>query len=255
LAYNPNYARGYWWDTWKLLHIPRATIFYCNLLIGVFLAPNIRLIPTILVFIALFFGLQIVSYSIDELRGRKTNTNFTDKELKWRAILGSIIPISIGIYLSITISILFTPLIIIGTIGIIGYNNNDGRGTFGSLHSRIFFGVIWAVFPLVSMYVFESLSFPPVYVWFIAGFAGIFAIIHISTYGLFRCKSFKCLDLARAREDGLDSFPGKCHAQKCEIRRNSIPKEVHSLGRELTHLQDYSMIMLTGFIIFLHFGI
>jgi hypothetical protein len=253
--YDPNFKRGYWRDTWKLMHVPRLTIFMANIVIGIFLSSAIRVMPTVIAIVAVFIAITFGGYSIDELRGRKTNTDISDKELKWRATISISISGLLGAYLVVTVSLLFLPLIVIGLIGLVGYNNNDGRGTFGSLHSRVFFGVIWAFFPLTAFYVFETLSVPPLYVLAIGAFATFFAILHISTYGLFRCKSYKCLDLANAKRDGLDTFPGKCHAQDCAVRRNSIPREIHLLARDLTHLQDYSYVCLTAFIILLHFGV
>lgn len=251
VVYNPTFKRGYWRDTWTLLHWPRAMCFYAFMVIGVFLSPHIQLLPTILAFIAMFFALQVAAYALDEIRGRHVSTDFTDKQLYLRSILGLSIAIGTGTYLATTISWTFLPLLAIGTIFIVLYNFE----VLGSTHTRIFFGLIWGAYPLLTMYYFETLQLPSISAWIMAGAGISFSFLHISTYGNWRCRVTKCVDLKDANSRGLPYYDKLCHGQTCEVRRTQISGATHHLNKQLANVQVIFLWTVTLAIIAMHYSI
>jgi len=219
------YPRTWWGDFNVSLHWPRAFCFYAFATIGAFLAPVVHYDRLALALLAVFFYLQIAAYAADLRQGNHIGqTHFSRQQLLAREALGLFTAVGIGIYLATTVSWVVLPLMVIGAVGILGYNYE----VLG-MHSRIVFGLVWGLYPVVSYNVLMTLAFPPLVVW-IFGFSAVaFAELHITSYGLWSCRlpdKYCCVSEGRK----------ECHGMAPSVRR-TVSKELHRLAKRQSNLQ------------------
>ena len=98
-------------DYTTLLHIPFSIILMSCVAIGATMAPNLSLNRLALSLIAVFCGLQAAHF-LDEVKGHPWNTHISDRKLYTIAFSFLSIGVIIGIYLSITVSLILTPFIL-----------------------------------------------------------------------------------------------------------------------------------------------
>ena len=97
-------------DYMTLLHIPFSAFLMACVVIGASMASELHIDRLILALIAVFCGLQ-GSHFLDELKGHPWNTKISNQMLYTIGFLCISIGAAIGIYLSLTVSLLLIPFI------------------------------------------------------------------------------------------------------------------------------------------------
>ncbi len=232
--------RGLWGDFRVLLHMPRAAIVYCYLILGASLAPTIYWDRLAWSLVAFFFGLQMAAYALDELKGRHASTGFTDRHLKVRAALGLPPFAAIGLYLSYLYSWWIAALLAFGVLTILAYNLEIGRGAF---HNAFWYGAGWGFGPVVGSYFLHALTFPPPSVFLLGAFAAVLGVAHLWKYGITKCyHSHTCKDFADDRGETI------CHGQGCS-HRLVMPRAVSKLQWKIIDLEFAFVLLLTAAIL------
>lgn len=238
------YPRTWWGDFNVSLHWPRAACFYFWGVLGAFLAPQIHYDRLALALFAIFWYLQIGAYSVDLLRGNHIGqTHFSRQHLNARTALGLGVALAIGVYLTWTVSWMVDPLMIIGVIGILGYNYE----VLG-MHSRIAFGLVWGLYPVVSYNVLMTLAFPPPVVWIVGFSAVAFAELHITSYGLWGCRlpeQYCCVSEGKTECHGMDPhfrrWLGKTSVEQYDTGINGVSITVKGKVYSLRQATNYIM--------------
>lgn len=97
-------------DYLTLLHIPFSLILMACVVIGATMAPELFIHRLVLAMIAIFCGLQGAHF-LDEIKGHPWNTKISDRKLYTIGFSFIGIGAAIGIYLSLTVSLLLIPFI------------------------------------------------------------------------------------------------------------------------------------------------
>ncbi|MFQ6013167.1 MAG: hypothetical protein ACE5LS_05945 [Thermoplasmata archaeon] len=237
--------RTFWQDVRVLLHLPRAAIVYAYLVLGAALAPVVAWDRLLWSFVALFFGLQLGAYALDELKGRHASTQFSDRQLKIRAVIGLGGFVAVGVYLAALHSWWILALLAFGAFTILVYNLEVSRGTF---HNAFWYGAGWGFGPVVGSYFLHALVFPPPSVLLLGAFAAVLGVAHLWKYGNTKCyHSHTCLDYARDRGETL------CHGQVCASRL-VMPIRASRLQWRLIDLEFAFVFLLTAAIAAWRFG-
>lgn len=237
--------RSFWGDVRVLLHLPRAAVVYSYLVLGAALAPAIFWERVAWSFLAFFFGLQIGAYALDELRGRHTSTQFSDRGLKMRAALGIGGFVAIGVYLAAVYSLWILALLAFGSFTIVAYNLEVSRGTF---HNAFWYGAGWGFGPVVGSFFLNALVFPPLSVLLLGAFAAVLGVAHLWKYGNTKCyHSHTCLD--HASEEGKTL----CHGQVC-ANRLVMPFAASRLQWRLINMEFAFVLLLTAAVVAWRFG-
>lgn len=240
------HSRTPWRDRNVLMHWPRAAFVYCFLLIGTFLSEQVIWERIVVMFIGMFFLLQLAAYRLDEMKGRHCSTKLSDKELKTTVAIGLI-----GGGVCSAVAIWWDPWMIIwiaiGLAGVVLYNYE-----IAGFHNMWFFGFTWGWAPLWAAYFFHTgMTVPPLELFAWGAFAVVLARLHIWSYGNTRCyHAVTCKDMGYKL--GTDD---KCHGQYCghRIGNGGVRKRTHRLQWHLINLQLYLVITVTVAIILSHF--
>lgn len=106
------YRQFHFSDYMTLLHIPFSLILLSCVVIGATMAPKVSLHRLTLSLIAVFCALQGTHF-LDEVKGHPWNTQISDRKLYTIASLFLTLAATIGLYLSITVSFLLLPFILV----------------------------------------------------------------------------------------------------------------------------------------------
>lgn len=238
--------RSLWQDVRVLLHLPRAAIVYCYLVLGAAFTPVLHWDRLVWTFLAFFFGLQVGAYALDELRGRHASTGFGDVHLKARGFLGLAGFAAVGVYLAALYSWWILALLAFGSLVIGAYNLEVGGRAF---HNAFWYGAGWGFGPVVGSYYLHALAFPPPSVLLLGAFAAVLGVGHLWKYGNTHCKhSHTCLDFAR---DGGTTL---CHGQVCG-HRLVMPRAASRLQWKLIDLEFAFVLLLTAAVLAWRLGL
>lgn len=234
--------KGYWHSTWALLHWPRAMFCYAFLIWGAVLSPEFHLDRLILSFVAFFGCLQVTSYSFDELVGRHVGTSISDAELKFRGAVGIWIALSVGIYLTLTVTWLILPIWVFGLFIVIAYNLEIWHGPF---HNHWMFGLTWGSLVVIGSAVLHGGITPAALAAAVAAFA--LAREEIMSYGLTGCKQANfCRDYAK--EQGTTV----CHGSWCWERLH-MPRDLTRLTVRVLKARWVAMLAITAALVLWRF--
>jgi len=199
----------------RLLHLRFAPCVYSFVAIGALLSPTFYLDRLLWTFLALFLGLQMGAYKLDELKGRHMMTKIPDWQLKVMAVSGLTGSLMIGLYLAYLYSpwiLLFTFL---GGFFMVTYNLELFKGLF---HNQLAFAFSWASLGLLGSNYLHSMTITPsALVAALAAF--VFAYSHDPLVAITKCWCKPtCLQLKEASERGISSTEIPCRMQTCNDR-------------------------------------
>jgi hypothetical protein len=138
---------GGWRDYVTLLHPPYTAWHLSYVVIGAALAPVLiasRLVPTL---VAFFLAVGIAAHALDELHGHPLRTRISDPTLMTLAAVSLAGATAIGIYGVVEIDPWIAAFIVVGLVGVVGYNAE----LFG-LHGDWQFALLWGGFPVLTGY-------------------------------------------------------------------------------------------------------
>ena len=141
-------------DHITLLLLPFSSIVMAFVVIGAAMAPHIHIGRLIMALIGVFFALQGAHY-LDEIKGHHWGTKISDKTLYAVGFLFLTAGVSIGIYLSLKVSILLSIFIIPLIFFPIAYSLELWGDKF---HNPIWFGVSWGALTYLGSYFLQSLT-------------------------------------------------------------------------------------------------
>ena len=142
----------------RLLHLPFTFCVLSFALMGALFSPDIHLDRLLLSAAALFFGLGLGAHYVDETRGRPWRTRIPTKVLYIVALTGLIIGISIGVYLSYTVSPWFLLFVFVETFFAVAYNSELFSGR---LHNSLVFGLSWGSLVFLGSFYLNALTITP----------------------------------------------------------------------------------------------
>ena len=155
------YARRGGWraDFWTLLHPPYTAWNLSYVVMGASLAPRLDWLRLALTLAAFLAGTGVASHALDELNGRPLKTGFTDRELKWLALVG----LGAGFGAALVGAFVISPWIlawaVVGSALAAAYSLEWWGGI---IHSGPGFALSWGAFPVLVGYwaQAETLSLP-----------------------------------------------------------------------------------------------
>jgi hypothetical protein len=150
---------GHVQDFITLLHPPYTLWHLSYVVLGIAISPVIRPDRSIAVVIAYFLGLGIGAHALDESAGNPLKTKFTKKNLYIMGVLGLGSAIAIGIYYTLTVSLLLSLFIVAETFFALVYNLELLQKRF---HTSLVFALSWGSIPLLTSFYVNSLVITPV---------------------------------------------------------------------------------------------
>jgi hypothetical protein len=156
--------------------------------LGISLSPIIHVDRSIAVVLAFLLGLGVGAHSLDESVGNPLNTRFSRRTLYAFGTLGLGSAIGIGIYYTLTVSLLLAFFIIAEGFFAIAYNLEVLKGKF---HSSLVFALSWGSIPLLAGFFVNSLAITPPAI-LMAVVAGLLTLVQ-------RTLSFQVRTMRRSR--------------------------------------------------------
>ena len=140
---------GAWRDYVTLLHLPYTVWHLSYVVLGAAAAPSVLLDRLGLAVLAFFLAVGLGAHALDEYRGRPLRTRIPNALLLAVAIVSLAGALSIGAYVSVTISLWAVPFVLFGGFIVPAYNLEWLGGRF---HSDLWFALAWGAFPALVGY-------------------------------------------------------------------------------------------------------
>lgn len=145
-------------DFINLLHPPYTLWHLSYVLIGIAISPIINVDRSIAVIVAFFFGLGIGAHALDETMGNPLRTRVSKNLLYAVGFTSLGIAILIGLYYTLTVSILILPFVIAESFFAVAYNLEMFKRRF---HTDLVFALSWGAIPFLTAYFVNALSIGP----------------------------------------------------------------------------------------------
>ena len=140
---------GGWRDYWTLLHPPYTLWHLSYVVIGVALAPRVRVGWLLETLAAFLFAMGLAAHALDELNGRPLRTRIPDGVLRAIAVVGLAAAVALGIHGAIEVSPWVWAFIVTGAFLVVAYNLELFGG---AVHSDLWFALAWGAFPVLTAY-------------------------------------------------------------------------------------------------------
>lgn len=141
-------------DHMTLLHLPFSGIVMAFVVIGATMANEVHINRLILALMGVFSALQSSHY-LDEIKGHPWNTKISDRLLYLTGFAFLAIGAAIGIYLSLTVSLLIAIFILPALFFPVAYSLELWKDKF---HNPLWFGVSWGALTYLGSYFLQSLT-------------------------------------------------------------------------------------------------
>ena len=240
-------------DFVRSLHPPRFIYVVLFVIWGAFLTPHYNLYYLALELVALFLGLAVCGYALDELKGRHLMTSFSDRHLKVRAAIGAVAGGVIGVYLSFLTTWWFLVCVALALFFAVAYNYE----TLGA-HSLWAFCLSWGFFPVVGSTLLQAWPYFGLRELAVScafgSVAAVMGLFHIRAYGFRPCPVSKsCKELAHYKSIGPpwggneSNFERVCHGMPCNLRLSIMAaKPIRTLAKHQLWTQTAILVALTA---------
>ena len=149
---------GGWRDLVTLLHPPYTAWHLSYVALGAVAAPHLyagRLGATLGAFL---LAVGVSAHALDELHGRPLSTRLSDRALWVLAAGGLAGALAIGAIGAATVSPLLVLFMVVGGVGVVGYNLELFGG---ALHNTAGFALLWGGLPAITGYWICALAIRP----------------------------------------------------------------------------------------------
>jgi len=151
-------APGGWRDLVTLLHPPYTAWHLSYVALGAAAAPHLHGVRLGAAVAAFGLAVGIAAHALDELRGHPLQTRLRDRTLVGLASVGLGGAIAIGALGAATVSLLLTPLVVLGAWLALAYNLELVGGRF---HTDAWFALGWGAFPAFTGFFVNALTITP----------------------------------------------------------------------------------------------
>ncbi len=140
---------GGWRDYVTLLHPPYTLWHLSYVAIGAGIAPRTDWPVLGMTLLAFLLAMGLGAHALDELQGRPLQTRISDRTLVGLAAASIAGAAGIGVAVALARSLWLLVFVAFGTFVVVAYNLELFGGRF---HSRLWFGLAWGGFPLLTAY-------------------------------------------------------------------------------------------------------
>ena len=147
-------GRGRMGDVVALLHPPYTVWHLSYFAIGAALAPTVHVSRLLWGLAAFGLAVGVAAHALDELHDRPLRTSFSDRSLRWSAVLSLLAALAIGLAGILTVSPWLIPFVLAGGLFLPAYNLELAGGRF---HSDLWFAIGWGAFPALTGFFVNSL--------------------------------------------------------------------------------------------------
>jgi hypothetical protein len=142
-----------WRDYVTLLHPPYTLWHLSYVVVGACLAPAVSATRLGLLVASFALALGVGAHALDELNGRPLATSVPDRVLAALAAVSIAGAAGIGVYAALAWSLWLLAFVALGVALLLAYNLELFGGR---LHTDLWFGVAWGVFPVLTGYFAEA---------------------------------------------------------------------------------------------------